>query len=191
MLLLGVLGCAEPIPTNQSVEAIRQPRSEPRVSAQVNQGNREAESGCRTTQYWSPSLDPQNTVQVRGGINGDGSKKQYLIDVISVEKNASVFGVECFTSSELSFALPTDLGTVWLFAFVDANGNGLSKDDIQGRSEDIVVTDVDLAGVVVSVQQQMVQEAFSLSPKSGTGEPKQGEQNPDGRPPDAEAPRSP
>ena len=192
-MLLWIFGCAEPIPTNQQSGASQLPPPAARVPSEQpsQEGARDQEpaSGCRTTQYWSPSLDPDNTVQLKGRIDGDGTRKQYLIDVISVDQNASVFGVECSTTAELSFALPKEIGTVWLLAFVDANGNGLSKDDVQGRSEEFAVASTDVTDVVVSVQQQMVQEAFSLSPKAGTGAPPEGNPSPE-EPPSTQDGRS-
>ena len=89
MWLLAVFGCAEPIPTNQSIGGSQQPPSMSRNPAvkplQGEDVPPEEGSGCRSTQYWLSSVDPDNMIQMSGLLKGDGTTKQYLIDVISIE----------------------------------------------------------------------------------------------------------
>ena len=70
---------------------------------------------------------------IKGELNSP-SNLSVLIDVISVEEQRVVFGVECVRSRAFSFETPFFSSDLWLYGFVDEDGNGPSTNDVQGRS---------------------------------------------------------
>ena len=170
--LLSLLGCAEPIPlnttANQSGNHVERNAGDPtpRDDAQTIPRN---DSGCRVTQFWAPSLQQGKTVMISGVLNNSEEvTAPYLIDVHSLEKNATVFGVECTTQKEFSIEMPEKLGEVWLAAFSDSNGDGPSKEDPQGRSQNIRIVSDDISNLDIQIQRDApMEEAFQLAPPNG------------------------
>jgi hypothetical protein len=171
MLFLFVFGCSEPIPinaapTNLTTDIPREPPQE--ENDESKSGGKLLDrnsSGCRTTQFWASSSQEGKTVNIRGEMLNEGEfPVPFLIDVVSVEKSAVVFGVEC-AKNHFSFDTPQDLGEVWFFVFADLDGSGPSKSDPQGRSDGVTVSNNDIEGIQVQIyKDRPVEEAYLLGP---------------------------
>ena len=141
------------------------------------------ELGCGPTRFWAGALTDKETVTLKGTIDFNSAQNgSYLIDVVSTQKQRAVFGFECSKPGEFAVDVPVDLGSVWLFAFIDTDGNGPSEGDPQGRTEDFTVEDSAISDLTVPIRiGAVVQEAFELKPPGGGG----------GMPGSAEAPIDP
>ena len=172
LLILTLIGCAEPVPyTNSSMEEPSATASTSRPSPAANAQRPSIGDGeCRATQFWSSQIIEDETVLVQGAI---ASQKEvsvpYLVDVVSVEKNSVVFGLECSTQSSFTATLPANLGDVWLLVFADLDGNGPSETDPHGASTQILVKEENLQGVAIEVGGRIIPEAFQLAPPNGAG----------------------
>ena len=85
-----------------------------------------------------------------------------------IRQKSTVFGVECATQKEFSIEIPTDLGKVWLAAFLDLNSDGPSKEDPQGRSAVIDIAGDKISEIEINIRKDApMEEAFHLDPPNG------------------------
>ncbi len=191
-LIFFLIGCSEPIPISTAPTNLT--TDIPKAPPQEN--NQEAESGgkmldrnssgCRTTQFWASTVEEGRTITIGGEIQNEGEfPVPFLIDVVSAEKEAVVFGVEC-AKNHFSFAVPKELGEVWFFVFADLDGSGPSKSDPQGRSKAFSVNTKDIDGLEIPISENSpVEEAYLLGPpKKGDSQPQEPppQQGDDGQP---------
>ncbi|MGC6509731.1 MAG: hypothetical protein ACON4U_15005 [Myxococcota bacterium] len=132
------------------------------------------ELGCGPTRFWAGSTQDTDTVTLSGTIDFNSEQNgSYLIDVVSNEAQKAVFGFECTKPGEFSIDVPSDLEAVWLFAFIDTDGNGPSENDPQGRTEYFEIGTDNVSGLSVPIRiGATVKEAFELKPpgqSSGAG----------------------
>jgi hypothetical protein len=175
ILIANIFGCPEPIPLqNKDQKSDSKNLTDERISTPNvdTQNIARNEKGCRVTQFWAPTMSEQKMNLISGQILYDKEATvPYLIDVISVENNAAIFGVECATQNEFSVNIPQDLGEVWLFVFADIDGNGPSKTDPQGKSDNIIIKQQSISNIKVTVQDGVIiEEGFQLAPPNGNPE---------------------
>ena len=116
---------------------------------------------CRPTRYWQQQPQAEQTVMIKGELNSP-SNLSVLIDVISVEEQRVVFGVECVRSRAFSFETPFFSSDLWLYGFVDEDGNGPSTNDVQGRSARFTLVRNGAENLRLNLSNDIVDEAFRL-----------------------------
>ena len=109
------------------------------------------DDGCQATHTWQKNAPKANTgVTVTSTLDTSRVVDGILVDFLLTDGEIA-YGIMC-PSRTISVEVPTNLGTVSLAVFVDANQNGPSKDDLQGVSKPISITteNIDVPSISLS-----------------------------------------
>ena len=156
-----ILACEDSLPGGSALQ-----RPVVVVTASAEQQNLEApihqRGSCRPTRYWLQQMpQAEQTVMIAGELNSPSSSSVF-IDVISVDEQRVIFGVECSRSRAFSFEAPFFSSEFWLFGFVDEDGNGPSTSDVQGRTEQLKLKSTGAESLRLLLTNVVVEEAFRL-----------------------------
>ena len=122
------------------------------------------ELGCGPTRFWAGAVKDKDTISSVAPLILIRSKWILPYRCGVFRQKSAVFGFEC-TKPGAFGDVPVDLGSVWLFAFIDTDGNGPSEGDPQGRTDDFEINTSDVSGLTVPIRiGAVVQEAFELKP---------------------------
>ena len=150
LLCTSLFGCTDEPEYNPSPIPIEeeQPSTDravdPDEKVQSVEGSLDIENGtCKPSQNNSSPLAESNSLTMSISLDSKAIGHPVLIDIIESEHGELQYGVVC-KGQHPSFNIPKMLGTVRLAVFVDENQNGPSKEDTQGMSDIITITDTDI-----------------------------------------------
>ena len=169
-------GCRAGGSTNQQSGASQPPSPAARVPSEQPPGVPEIKNQ-RVDAEPLPVLEPffgsRQHCSTEGRIDGDGTRKQYLIRHFRRPKRVRVRW-ECSTTAELSLLCQKSLGTVWLLAFVDANGKRIKQKTTYRGVLKSLRWQVQTTWMCLTSCSRWYKRFSLLSPKAGTGAPPEG-----------------
>ncbi len=128
--------------TNRPTEAASQ--AEPGEGEPVEELEAIANNDCAPPPDQKEPLSKDNSVALTVSLDVKAAGYEVMIDLIESSFGELKYGLVC-SGTNPTLRVPKMLGTVRVAAFVDADINGPSKNDLQGMSKPITITDQDVS----------------------------------------------
>ncbi len=103
-----------------------------------------ANNDCAPPPDQDAPLSKENSIALTVSLDVKAAGYEVMIDLIESSFGELKYGLVC-SGTNPTLRVPKMLGTVRVAAFVDADTNGPSKNDVQGMSDPITITDQDLS----------------------------------------------